>query len=277
MGMIYSFFFCTLLSFVSPAGADTKLNHPYLYRIEKQGHISYVFGTIHVGFHLSDLPFDMPALIKRSRTVLPEIDIPMSELELWEKNAPRYLEWAAQQKPRPKAPLSASVKAWLKDYGFSDSAIAQISENNCAVVILPFEFAAGNFPLDTQILKLAHESAPTVLPLDDDKLRDDADKNSNCHLEDYARQSSAADFRNEIASGMEEDKSNYLAGEDPQDEDDPGTDLRNQKWIDKIDGAAIHGGALVVVGYGHLFGPYSVLKLLQERGYSVTRVTRPDE
>jgi uncharacterized protein YbaP (TraB family) len=46
---------------------------------------------------------------------------------------------------------------------------------------------------------------------------------------------------------------------------------RNASWIPTIE--KIHGGAFIAVGAMHLIGKRSVLDLLEQKGYKVTRIT----
>lgn len=48
---------------------------------------------------------------------------------------------------------------------------------------------------------------------------------------------------------------------------------RNASWIDPIDKAHADGGAFIAVGAAHAIGPRSVIELLEQRGYKVTRIT----
>jgi len=50
---------------------------------------------------------------------------------------------------------------------------------------------------------------------------------------------------------------------------------RNRAWVPKLEELHAAGGAFVAVGAGHLVGPKNVLDLLAERGFTVTRVTGP--
>jgi len=48
---------------------------------------------------------------------------------------------------------------------------------------------------------------------------------------------------------------------------------RNEQWIDPFEKMHASGGGFVAVGSGHLVGKRSMLDLLEQRGYKVTRVT----
>lgn len=48
---------------------------------------------------------------------------------------------------------------------------------------------------------------------------------------------------------------------------------RNASWIPELEQLHAHGGAFVAVGAMHLIGKRSVLDLLRQRGYTVTRLT----
>lgn len=48
---------------------------------------------------------------------------------------------------------------------------------------------------------------------------------------------------------------------------------RNRAWVPQIEKLHAEGGAFVAVGAGHLVGPNNVIALLSERGFTVTRVT----
>ena len=50
---------------------------------------------------------------------------------------------------------------------------------------------------------------------------------------------------------------------------------RNASWIDRLEQMAKDGGGFVGVGAMHLVGPRSVLDLLSQRGFTITRVDVP--
>jgi uncharacterized protein YbaP (TraB family) len=48
---------------------------------------------------------------------------------------------------------------------------------------------------------------------------------------------------------------------------------RNESWIPTLE--RIHGDAFIAVGAMHLVGKRSVLDLLKQKGYTITRITPP--
>ncbi|HVK76532.1 MAG TPA: TraB/GumN family protein [Kofleriaceae bacterium] len=50
---------------------------------------------------------------------------------------------------------------------------------------------------------------------------------------------------------------------------------RNAAWIEPIEKLHAGGGGFIAVGAGHLVGPRSVVELLTQKGYAVSRVTGP--
>jgi uncharacterized protein YbaP (TraB family) len=48
---------------------------------------------------------------------------------------------------------------------------------------------------------------------------------------------------------------------------------RNASWIDTLERVHAAGGGFVAVGALHLLGPHSVLEILSQRGYKITRIT----
>jgi len=48
---------------------------------------------------------------------------------------------------------------------------------------------------------------------------------------------------------------------------------RNASWLPELEALHASGGAFVAVGAMHLIGKRSVLDLLRQRGYKVTRLT----
>ncbi|HEY5950536.1 MAG TPA: TraB/GumN family protein, partial [Kofleriaceae bacterium] len=48
---------------------------------------------------------------------------------------------------------------------------------------------------------------------------------------------------------------------------------RNASWIAPIEKLHAEGGGFIAVGAAHLIGPKSVLELLQQQGFKITRVT----
>jgi uncharacterized protein YbaP (TraB family) len=49
---------------------------------------------------------------------------------------------------------------------------------------------------------------------------------------------------------------------------------RNASWMPAIEAIVTGGGGFIAVGAAHLVGPRSVVELLRQRGYNVTRITR---
>jgi uncharacterized protein YbaP (TraB family) len=48
---------------------------------------------------------------------------------------------------------------------------------------------------------------------------------------------------------------------------------RNHRWIDKLEGVLSRGSAFIAVGVGHIPGEHGLLDLLDQRGFSIRRMT----
>src|SRR5947207_1899544 len=72
-----------LLNFLPVWPVFGQVIKPSIFKIPTKNGVSYVFGTIHGGVSLTEFPFDIAALVKKSRSVLAELDFSTQEIEAY--------------------------------------------------------------------------------------------------------------------------------------------------------------------------------------------------
>ncbi|MBX3161035.1 MAG: TraB/GumN family protein [Deltaproteobacteria bacterium] len=281
-----------------PTAADA-ITHPFLWAATKDGRVTYLFGTMHIGIDADRLPRSVWQKLASARTFAMESDNSDPSLmelgrrasgSLAEDLGPAYFaklerilgkDRAAAADPR--SPVIAAI--WMStrelpptDQAMDHALLEAARRDHKRVVYL--ELASRQVEmlerlLDVRMLKL---------------MLDDPDGGAKMQREMLAAYL-AGDADRMLAAGASE-RAAALAHGFTADEYDAMTEemvyRRNAAWIAAIEavsaerggsGGAAGGGpaandvaGFVAVGALHLIGPRSVVELLQKRGYDVVRV-----
>ena len=248
-----------------------NVQKPFLYRVSTPRGDSYILGTIHAYVRLEDFQFDLKPFIEGADVFMPEWDTNQTKLELMEKDWRAALRMYVAQIPASKKRVDEWTAQKLIEFGFPADVAPQL-QDSCIELPLLIEFT-GRLPIDGQVMQIAHRSHRQISNLDTEELREQALKLMKCDLHQVFAANDPKEFFNELNDEVRADASFYRLGVEPTSEDDPGTILRNKAWLPKIENNLSTGTVFVSVGYGHLFGPYGILQLLRNDGYSITRVS----
>lgn len=259
------------------------LPHPLFWSIEKDGKTTYVLGTIHMGV---DAESRLPEVVWKDLDAAPtfamETDISDASLmdsfkrtsgTLHEELGPEY---------------------WKKLEAALTPAVARGVDNMKAMVpatVLALRGLKQTAPMDGILVERAKREKKTIVFLEPAKLQADllmkwmdarALKEMLDDPDGTARQGELLDAyvagdadKMQALSDGERDtaiKHGYTAAEYNAEMEDM-LYKRNASWIDEIDKLTHDGGGFVAVGAMHLLGKRSVLDLLAQRGYTVTRIT----
>ena len=257
-----------------------QVTAPYLFRVEKGGHASFLMGTRHLGVGLDR----MPAFVAD--------DVAHAKLAVFEV-APGD-DAATDDKPGPSLADAIGADAWAHYRALvgDDAAIAVEHEKPAIALILmmaAFEDPSASLDQDLEDLatakhvptrgleKAAFQDALIDKLLDARALRgaiattatrDDLRKDTVDDLGDYCRgQSMERDTR-------DEDDLRKAGYTDPEIAayDDLILFSRNRAWIPQLEPIFDRGDAFVAVGLDHLLGDAGVIAALRKDGYQVTRV-----
>jgi uncharacterized protein YbaP (TraB family) len=259
------------------------LPHPLLWSVEKDGHTTYFFGTMHAGI---DATTRLPAIVWSKLDAAPafametDLDDPATSAalapttrslrdalgaEYWSKleaalgsDTARALEYLPPLVPAASLSLRGLPPTPAMDKVLSARAA---SEHKPLVFLEPAarQLAVLGKWMDVRALKMMLDELPQN------------ERRARAMLDAYAE----GDDRTIVAISDGEKDAALQHGYTPAEYDQEMNELlydRNASWIDAIDRMHAAGGAFVAVGAMHLVGPRSVLELLAHKGYQVKRV-----
>jgi len=255
----------------------TDLN-PFLWRVDGPRGPSYLLGTFHLGVSASEvLPASVWDKLEACDAVIFEMNtrsleafglgmLPEGETLEQQMTPEQWKELLAALKLTPESakPL-ARVKVWLLY-----TSIVQ-------------ELVPETTPIDTEVEERARAAKKRVVFLEDVREQERI-------LERHQTVDKLLGLvrdKEKARKSMEEQIAVYKAGDadrfaeltlDPKGLDDAFLEdvvyRRNEAWIPALEQHMAKGCAFLVVGASHLVGERSVVALLRERGYTVTRIRR---
>jgi uncharacterized protein YbaP (TraB family) len=256
--------------------ACPRIARPRLWRVEKDGKTSHLFGTYHVGVGADRLPDVVIEAFTASATVAFET---VRDAE----------SGAAELDPAPPAELTEDEWARLVAVVGADAGpvLRELSAPEI-IAVLAIMFIDRDARLDDELESAARELDKPVVALE-------THAELAVPVERWLGQRTLAivarglDGRRAMRDRAMRGLADYCAGRD-RDGFDAGDleagfsraelrameeDLvlaRNRAWLPRIEELFAAGGAFVAVGAAHLRGDGSVVELLRQRGYQVTRV-----
>ncbi|MFJ2989065.1 TraB/GumN family protein [Collimonas sp. NPDC087041] len=296
-----------LLSATCPAGASdtaapakpptaTSRQGGALFKIQRNGHSAYVFGTIHVG-RADFYPFDDKVLqaLQHSSSIALEID-PNNTQALAPLMAKYgvYADGKSHQQDLPAA-LQKDLDALLEKYGMTPASVANLKPWLLASLLGIGEYTSqGYLPqygVDTTLANFAKSNNKRLVELETpeqqlsllgslsdaeqieflqdsvDEIQDPVKAQRSLQLVTLWRNGDTDGLAAMLAEMTSEDTfTSRFVQRALLDGRNPGL----ADGIDKLTNAA--PGAFVAIGMLHLVGANSVLTLLRQRGYTVQRV-----
>jgi uncharacterized protein YbaP (TraB family) len=254
--------------------ACPSITRPRLFRIEKAGKTSHLFGTYHIGVGRDRLPAVVQRAFTNARIVAFE-SLNDDETRTGDDQLDRSL--STELGPDAWSRLVALVGADAAEKLETEPAMT-------AILILSVMYIDTSAMLDEELEQAARESDKQLVALETSaslqgvfrrwfnartlrtvllasKGRKEMRERSLASLADYC---AGRDRDTDLGDGMS-------ASERKQINHDL-LDARNAAWMEPLDKIFANGDAFVAVGAAHLRGKNSVIDLLQQRGYRVTRV-----
>ncbi len=266
----------------TPEAAKQPLEKPLFWKLEKDGHTSYVLGTMHLGIDPATLPASVWQALDASPTFATEVDpAQMTELDLTRKDGKTLRAELGEDywKKLEDALGPASAKALLKlkpmipatmlaMRGLPKTASMDRSLHTRAI-----DRKKKLVYLETVALQLAVlEAVMDARALKD--LLDDlpgAEERAKAMVAAYR-----AGDEDEILEIQAVERELWLKKGRPAAEYDTQIDAllykRNASWIEPIEQLHADGGGFIAFGAAHAVGPRGVLDLLAKRGFAITRL-----
>ncbi|AIY43787.1 hypothetical protein LT85_4629 [Collimonas arenae] len=267
-----------------------------MFQVQRDGHSAYLFGTIHVG-KADFYPLDAKILqaIQQSSCIALEIDPNNNQAMVpLIKKYGIYPDGKSHQKDLPPK-LQKELAALLEKYGMAPDQVASLKPWLIATMLGINEYSSqgylSQYGVDTTLANLAKKSNKRLVELETADaqlsllgslsyteqvqfLQDSIDE-----IQDPAKAQRSLELVNLWRSGDVDGLAAMLAEMNSEDTfaskfmQRSLLDGRNPGLADGIAKLANSTNApFVAIGMLHLVGPNSVLAILQQRGYTVTRV-----
>jgi hypothetical protein len=257
---------------------------PYFFRIEKQGQTSYVLGTRHLGIDLAKFPANVTDALVAAR------------LAVFETAPDDRSDELVPDPPHAPLPEALGGALWQRyqDLVGPELAAALVDvDPPTALIMLMALYEDKTSALDNQLTELALARQIPVEGLETSAFQE---KLINRWLDLRALKAGLAvtDGRAEVKQSTIDDLTEYCGGTEtePGPDDEDRADMRaggysdaeiaqyeqdlvvarNLDWIPKLEKLFAKGGVFVAVGADHVIGTQGVVKLLEARGFRVTRV-----
>lgn len=266
------------------AGPSKVIARPLLWKAEKDGKTSWLFGTIHLGVNAeTQLPKAVFDHLGEAKTFVMEADTTDPSLAMAMRRSdggslrndlgPEY--WKKLEDAI--TPRVAQSLDGMKPFGAMTVLIARDLPMTPPMDRVLFERAkAAGKPvhyLEQAIDQIAMID-PWMAPADVKALLDNRDIAKKLALQMLDAYRAGDD---KALGAMFDDQTLWIAaGRRPETFPaylDAILGKRNRAWVPQLEQLHSEGGAFIAVGAGHLVGPGNVIGLLGERGFTITRVT----
>jgi uncharacterized protein YbaP (TraB family) len=273
---------------------DTKVTAPFFWEITKGGKSSWLLGTIHQGLAFSALPLKISRQFSHAERIVMEGDIKMAKADMAKVRTHAADLRIGLLPPGQSLEQTIGRDAWrilkwdLRP--FSTKLFEQMTPATAQGVYITLRtliLAPPHWCMDCEIQEKAIAANKEMVYLEslDDVLTNMIGVQSKLKpvtATDFAhflvenplsavKENISAEY--ELAIGYKTGNTSYL--EKIVNSDDGTYDIiiakRNEDWLPKLDVVLSHGNAFIAVGTGHMTGPRSLIKLLESKGYKVTR------
>lgn len=266
-----------------PATAKDPLPKPLFWSLEKDGKTDYILGTMHMGVDPeSRLPDFVFKKLDEAKTFAMETDLSdAGKLDVLRKDG-SSLEDELGPDYWKKLEAAIGVQEAARLRGFKPMIPATLLSMRGLPQTAPMDGVLHGRALNQKkqivfLEKIEEEGAVLEKWMNTRALKDMLDDlpGSEKRTKDMLAAYIAGD-ENRILAINEEEKADFVKrGRTLKEYDEQMEDLlykRNASWIPIIE--KIHGDAFIAVGAMHLIGKRSVLEMLEQKGYKVTRITQ---
>ncbi|HEY3806858.1 MAG TPA: TraB/GumN family protein [Kofleriaceae bacterium] len=256
---------------------------PYFFELAKDGKVSHILGTRHIGVPFSKMPQVVHDDLHASKLAVFEVapddktsvEFPEEPLrdELGSADWARFTNLVGTQAATMLERGAAAV---------ATIAIAVDLEDTSAILDKEIEEDVGSAGIPAQGLETAEFQDHVLAKLLDLRMlkatiettkgRAELDKDSAKDLREYCAGSNDSPGTDAETRAKLESAGYSDAEIDAQ--DDMLVYSRNRDWIPKLEKLFANGGVFVVVGADHLIGDKGVIALLRKRGFTATRITK---
>jgi len=280
--------------------ASEKLTvNPHLYRVTKSGVSSYIFGTLHIGLSLSDLPDYLLDELGKGSLVYSEISIETSNdfvqviedykrIVVEDKSYPcPILEKKNEEAKQIRDLLAVGVPKALTSCNTAKLELPAPT----IVIFAAYMFRANpKMLLDQEINVVLAKRGLQIVRLETDEFLQQVKEKVALRLGPDAEEK-PLDLRSlytlptlqYLKSEGHKVVAEYLSGDINEyledynyEKEDYGVVLRNSHWAEKVLPHAEKEPISIVVGVAHLYGPPGLLEHFRQKGFTIERYPLED-
>jgi hypothetical protein len=262
--------------------ACPAIAHPYFYRLEKAGKVSYILGTRHLGVSLDKMPALVKDQIRAAKLAVfetpPEDDgasPPVATTSIADQLGPTL--WARYRS------LVGGENATAVEHAAPPAAVITmiaLYEDKLAALDIELEKVAADEHIPTRGLETSAFQDHLLVELMDLRMlkaaiagtpdRETLKREAIDDLSEYCAGTGESPGMDEHAK--EKMRAAGYSNQEIAEIDDKLVFARNRDWIPKLETILAPGDVFVAVGADHLIGPRGVVALLAAKGWKATRV-----
>jgi uncharacterized protein len=262
-----------------------KITKPFLWKIEGYGHQSYLFGTIHAGTTIDDLPYIVLKKFRDSDTIVLEADLQAAPKAIAAHRSTKPLDCLDQQLSKSEwQRLQYDLQPYPSEFYrcFPPAMIQVIYMQTKLMTLLPptkamdeeFDRKAKKSPKERAFLETPEEAFAAINELQFSGPPPLQILKETLNRSTY--ETIAPEYKKIFELGMAY-KSHQLETLAKMIADDDVNiypviiKKRNHKWLPKLVDILRRRNAFVAVGVGHMTGPSSLISLLESEGFQISQ------
>lgn len=244
---------------------------PFLYKVSKGQSESFLFGTMHGGISLADLPLIVVETLKSADQIAVEVIIEpiMINNYFYDFNQFTLAHFNFSGDPLTQEETLSLQENW----GLSPDVARKARSHDCSLITYGGAFGKKRIDYEVILLGLVKKN---IIQLDSQELFDQASKetgqsgpSSLCKLPDlmktYSPESILQMQNRLIKAYLDGNESDFTTN-------DKFSQIRNTAWIKTLKPLFSSKKVFVAVGAAHLFGDKGLIKILRDDGFKVVRM-----
>lgn len=282
-----SFHACTAKTAPQESVQKTDEIKPFLWEATKGKQKMYLFGTVHLGVALSELPVRVLKSVQASDQLIVEVDL----ASIKQEEVMPLVVWPPQTSLSKEMSPSSFKRLQQLLQGVPAAQLERLRPSAILPMILQRVVRLQTEPMDQSLIELAHRQNKKIIELEsgEKQLKILNEVYTAKTLQEFLETGEPAELQKTLEQEFARLITAYKEGNGTKlmaqmlGEDAPMMqisekervillDRRNMEWMKSLSQLPKNKVSFVAVGAGHLFGPRGLLSLLEKKGYKLSRI-----
>lgn len=265
------------------AASTFKIDQPYFFEISRDGKVSWILGTMHLGVDIAEVWDFIDQPIRKARLIFFETLAPAERIPLFYTDPVQAIMTSTAYDETVGRPVSELTKETLANrFGIPYELSNHLRTFDCEKVNDYIFYLLKPPMMDYQLLTYVRELKKETRALDTPELlllANAADRKSDARLRRNKCSLEQTEYFHLIGNKVDyyDAVDRYRMGLDKPGnnlEEDDGAFLRNKAWMKTLLPELIKGGVFIDAGAAHLYGKAGLLALFKKFGFQVRRMAR---